>query len=271
MISVFFKILFRKRAIKSAEDTFQTYLMFALVALLLLIGGGILQGIDLHLGIIASQLFCIAIPAFLLRKRFDIDFPIFFEKPNYKAIALVLVTTPLVSISSNLIALLIMQSSPALMEMGTQYQEGLQRLLHPDERWRQIVGLVGVCLVAPICEEYFFRGTLLQKQRGVHRWGMAIAINGVLFSLIHANPVAFVSLAVIGVYFASLSKRALFLSILAHAVLNSTSIILSFMPKTGASDADKVETIPVLIALAVLVPVAILMWRFTLSVIDEEK
>lgn len=245
--------------------------MFALVALLLLVGGSILQTMDLHLGILASQLLCIALPAFLLRKRFEINSPIFIEKQNYKAILLVLITTPVVAICSNLIALLIMQSSPTLLEMGAQYQESLQRLLHPEELWRQIVGFIAVCLVAPICEEYFFRGMLLQKQRGVHRWTVAVVINGLLFSLVHANPIAFVSLTIVGIFFASLSKRALLLSILAHAMLNSTSSFLSFLPQTGDLEPDQIETLPVLIALGILVPLAFFLWRFTLNVIDEKK
>ena len=226
---------------------------------------------DLHLGILASQALCIALPAFLLRKRFAIQFPIFPKTINYKTVLLVFVATPIIAICSNLIALLIMQSSPDLLAMGEQYKEGLQKLLHPDETWRKVIGICGVCIVAPICEEYFFRGSLLQQQRNVHRWGLAIGINGLLFSLVHANPVAFVSLAIVGIFFASLSKRALFLSIFAHAMLNTTSVILSFIPKTSDVNPNDVDTWAVVITLFILAPIAILLWRFTLSTIDGKN
>ncbi len=245
--------------------------MFALVALLLLIGGGILQSLDLHIGLIASQFICIAIPAFLLRKRFEISSPLLGGKKNPSVIALVVITTPIIAIASNLIALLIMQSSPALMELGSSYQVGLERLLHPAALWRQILGFLAICLVAPICEEYFFRGTLLQKQRTHSSWPRAIIINGFLFSLVHANPVAFISLWIIGAFFASLSKRSLFLSILAHTLLNATSGFLSFLPKEENMAPDKIETLAVLGALALLIPVVFLLWKKTLSLIDSEE
>lgn len=168
-----------------------------------------------------------------------------------------------------MIAMLLMKFSPALQEMGVQYEASLNHLLDPDELWRQILGFAVISIVAPVFEEYFFRGTLLVAQRKVHRWGVAIFINGFLFSLIHANPIAFISLVIIGTYFASLTRHGIILAIFAHSLLNTTSGMLSYF-KTDALDVNDIELTNILISLAILLPAAGLLWALALRSIRRD-
>lgn len=95
--------------------------------------------------------------------------------------------------------------------------------------WLVLNALMAVVL-APICEETYFRGFLFQGLRGWMRFFPAAAISGTIFALVHVEPIRFFGLAVMGVILASVfeRRRTLVASMAAHATVNVVAVILLF-------------------------------------------
>jgi len=99
-----------------------------------------------------------------------------------------------------------------------------------------IVG--GVCVAAPLAEEYFFRGAL---QRGwAERLGpiVSIVVTGAVFSAFHLDPIGFAARWELGLLFGLLAWRtgSLWPGIFAHLANNLTSTCLYFALKDEPQD-----------------------------------
>jgi len=126
----------------------------------------------------------------------------------------------------------------------------VSQLLMP-KAWRELYNMAGifqgqsqvelalivlaVSIAAPVCEEFFFRGILLQglkisrfTQEDVSR--RAILVSAIIFSAFHLDPVGFVARVELGVVFGWLFLRtgSLWPGILAHAANNLVSTVLFF-------------------------------------------
>lgn len=88
--------------------------------------------------------------------------------------------------------------------------------------------LVRSAVVAPVCEELFFRGYLLGA---LSRWSVpgAAAVSALVFALAHGSNAAVY--AVLGALLAALTlrTRSLFAPVIVHAVYNFTLILLSYL------------------------------------------
>jgi membrane protease YdiL (CAAX protease family) len=111
----------------------------------------------------------------------------------------------------------------------TQYQEFEGLLGAPPP---QIVGVfLAVAIVAPACEEIFFRGyvfTALRQTRGL--WP-GIGASSVLFALAHLNVQAFLPILLIGIIFAIVCWRtgSLVPTMVAHAMNNAVAMAGLFL------------------------------------------
>jgi uncharacterized protein len=86
----------------------------------------------------------------------------------------------------------------------------------------------GVVLLAPACEETFFRGFLYRGLRGrLSPWPSAL-ISGAAFALVHVDPLLIFSLFPVGVGLAFVYERrqSLLASIVAHATFNLVGIVV---------------------------------------------
>lgn len=93
-----------------------------------------------------------------------------------------------------------------------------------------ILLLFGAAVVtAAICEEFLFRGLLLQLLRRRSGWVVAIVSSALLFAVFHLNPVVLVPVALVGAYLAVLVWRSgsLYPAILAHALNNGLALFAS--------------------------------------------
>lgn len=101
-----------------------------------------------------------------------------------------------------------------------------------DTSFETALVAVGVCLAAPCCEEFFFRGVL---QNFLRRWRLgpvtAVGVTALAFSAFHFNPIVFPSLVILGVLFGALYEwtGSLWPSIVAHAANNTLSTVLFFV------------------------------------------
>jgi len=101
--------------------------------------------------------------------------------------------------------------------------------------------LAGVCLAAPTCEEFFFRG-LVQKgllSSSLSRPG-AVAVTAVVFSAFHLDPVGFLARVELGVLFGVLRlyTGSLWPAIFAHAANNMVSSGLFLAVRDTAAAAS---------------------------------
>jgi membrane protease YdiL (CAAX protease family) len=85
-----------------------------------------------------------------------------------------------------------------------------------------ICGALLVIVVAPVCEEIFFRGFLFRVLRNRVSFWIAAAIDGVLFGLVHGVNAAFPVLVVLGIILCWVYERSgtLFATIAIHATNN---------------------------------------------------
>jgi uncharacterized protein len=96
----------------------------------------------------------------------------------------------------------------------------------------RLLTIVTLVIAAPIVEELFFRGLLLQ--RWAVKWGIrpAILASSLLFGCLHANPVG---LTMFGVMMAVIyiRSRQLWVTILAHSLNNAIAVLLSVGGEAG--------------------------------------
>jgi membrane protease YdiL (CAAX protease family) len=84
-------------------------------------------------------------------------------------------------------------------------------------------------VLAPICEELYFRGFLFQGLRQWARFAWAGLASGAMFAFVHVEPIRFFSLWLTGVVFAAMFERrkTLVATICAHAVLNLVAVAVA--------------------------------------------
>lgn len=92
-----------------------------------------------------------------------------------------------------------------------------------------------VAVMAPIAEEFFFRGMLYPVMR--RQWGATVAIllNGLLFALVHFIPLLIPALFFIGIVLTWLRERSgsVLPGILVHALQNGLVVILIYTMTGG--------------------------------------
>jgi CAAX protease family protein len=95
--------------------------------------------------------------------------------------------------------------------------------------WLVLNALMAV-LLAPVCEELYFRGFLFQGLRGRLRFIWAGLLSGAFFAFVHVEPIRFFGLAVMGLILAAVfeRRRTLVASMAAHATVNLVAVVLLF-------------------------------------------
>ena len=93
-----------------------------------------------------------------------------------------------------------------------------------------VLYLIFFCIVAPICEEFIFRGVILHSLRRFGN-GLAILVSALLFGLIHGNlnqfPLAFCTGLALG--FFVLEFKSIWATVIMHAFVNLVSTIVSYL------------------------------------------
>ncbi len=118
--------------------------------------------------------------------------------------------------------------------------EPIQELIFGQHgHWVLGLTVVLACVVGPIAEEFFFRGVLYSALRRRTSRVVAMLISGVLFSLIHTNPVGFLPIMVLGCLLANLYERtgslasSIFVHILHNTFLMSMALVMRRLLLSG--------------------------------------
>ena len=117
-----------------------------------------------------------------------------------------------------------------------------------------VIGIVAVVLVAPVVEEFIFRGLIMTRLAQAMPGWLAAALSAAIFGLCHGHPVWVAYTFVLGVLFGLMDLRlgSIWPSILAHMVFNGVGQILDLLPE---DDVVIMGAYLVLVAAAVVLPV----------------
>jgi hypothetical protein len=104
----------------------------------------------------------------------------------------------------------------------------------------------GVCLAAPFCEEFCFRGMM---QRGAEKaldpW-RGLFVTSVVFSVFHLDPIGFLARVELGLLFGWLMWKSgsIWPGVFAHLANNSISVGLYFLSRDATDGEDLVWWLP---------------------------
>jgi membrane protease YdiL (CAAX protease family) len=93
--------------------------------------------------------------------------------------------------------------------------------------------LIAAVVVAPICEEIFFRGFLLPGlQRSMPAW-LAIGLSSLIFAAAHASPGSFALLFILAIFLGILrvATNSIWPGVILHTLNNALGLILVFTMK----------------------------------------
>ena len=119
-----------------------------------------------------------------------------------------------------------------------------------------VVGVVSVVAVAPVVEEFIFRGLVMTRLHQVMSGWLAVLLSAAVFGLCHGELVWFCYAFALGAFFGFIDLRAgsILPSILGHMVFNAIGQIMTFVPETGEG-TEIMTALGVLFAAAVVFPV----------------
>lgn len=248
---------------------FLSFLFFSLVGALLL------KTVGFHLTTIGSEVIAILGAAFIWRwvmKDAAAEWPSL--KPKVSVWAYVALSVAAIGLGflANSLAALLVELSPWMAESAEAYTERISELLLDATGVERVLGIIGVCVAAPLCEEALFRGTILQEERKVESVATAVVVNGVLFSAFHLNPVSGLGLAILGAFFAHITIRSgsLIPAIIAHAVVNTTNaVVLPAVMPQAAEAKSPVDMPQLLLLIAGLAAISSLFWWLSVHLMRE--
>ncbi len=118
------------------------------------------------------------------------------------------------------------------------------------------LGVLAVVLVAPVVEEFIFRGLIMTRlSRAMPGW-LAIVLSAAIFGICHGNPVWFGYAFVLGVVFGLMDWKAgsILPSILGHVTFNGIGQMITFLPETESGAGEGIMLLT-LLAVGIIAPI----------------
>lgn len=119
-----------------------------------------------------------------------------------------------------------------------------------------LIGVIAVVVVAPIVEEFIFRGLMMNRLSRVMPGWLAVVLSAAVFGACHGHPVWFAYAFVLGAFFGFVDLRlgSIWPSILGHLVFNAIGQIFTFIPETEEG-TELLISLGVLLVVAIVLPV----------------
>ena len=204
--------------------------LYLICLALMLSAGLLLQAADLRVGLIVTEGGLILLPTlyFIQKNRLSVREVLHLHPVSLQTIVLVILITVPFRICSFLISAVVQTVFPmpefVLRSLKSMYAE----LMFPTNPLELILTILGIVVMAAICEEAMFRGfilTTLLRRKGT--W-LSIIVTAVGFALYHLDPWALPEVAIIGIFLGWLVVRtgSIFPAIAAHASFNFLGIVL---------------------------------------------
>lgn len=206
--------------------------------------GSLAQGARPFLGLVASQAALLLLPAVLAplgsgwRAR---DALLLARRPSAAAVGLGLAVGAAAFFAAGALMSLSALAFPAAWVEAFDLPRKIQELPAAERTgvW------LAAALWAPVCEEVCFRGWVLTALRTRRGTGAALALSGLLFAVVHLDPVRFAAVFALGTLYAWLAWRAgsIVPSIAAHLANNALGSALAI--RLGAeADATAARAAP---------------------------
>lgn len=118
------------------------------------------------------------------------------------------------------------------------------------------IGILTLCIIAPIAEEYLFRGLMMRKML---RWNIspwyAIIGSSIMFGLIHLNPAQIPGAIILGIVMARMCYRtkSLIPGIIIHITNNTLSLIPEECYDTYIASTPMIEGGLSLVSIAIVI------------------
>ena len=119
-----------------------------------------------------------------------------------------------------------------------------------------VVGALAVALLAPIVEEFIFRGLIMTRlSRAMPGW-LAVMLSAAIFGACHGHPVWFGYAFALGLFFGFMDLKAdsIWPSILGHLAFNAIGQIVSAVPETEEG-TELIIVTAVLLLCAIVLPI----------------
>ena len=228
-------ILFRTKEEKSLkfwgtkkQNVFSTgfvIAIFIIVILLFYYLGSPWQTKNLVSGLIKTEIIIVLLPVLLIYAISKTDLKTAARLNKTKPVNFLLVIAGFMP--GFFIAAFSMQLVNYLFPLPESYLEGMQKLINLHEL--PLVQLIFLIAILPgICEEMLFRGYII---RGFEKSGFwkAIIISGILFGVFHLDFFRLLPASIMGIWlgYLLLKTKSIFITMLAHALHNSSTVILS--------------------------------------------
>ena len=137
-------------------------------------------------------------------------------------------------------------------EIYPKYQKDMK----PVDLAHNPIGILVLCIIAPIAEEYLFRGLMMRKML---RWNIspwyAIIASSIMFGLIHLNPAQIPGAIILGIVMAWMCYRtkSLIPGIIIHITNNTLCLIPEECYDTYIASTPMIEGGLSLVSIAIVI------------------
>ena len=113
-----------------------------------------------------------------------------------------------------------------------------------------------MAVVAPIVEEFIFRGLVMNRLSRVMPGWLAVVLSAAVFGACHGHPVWFAYAFVLGAVFGFIDLRggSNWPSILGHVAFNAIGQVFTFIPETEEG-TEVVIAMGVLLVVGIIIPI----------------
>lgn len=210
--------------------------IFIILAVVFLTFGAYVQSLDVIKGLLITEYGILLLPILIYAFATKKDIKSVFRlnklpfKVTIKIILLAVFLVPTIALV-NLIAVFIIELfSSSIMAPIPTAESGLEFMLL----------FFVIAITAGICEEFFFRGMILNAYENEMSLKAAAIFSAVLFGIFHFNPQNLFGPIVLGLVFAYLVQitNSIYAAIIAHIANNGIAVTMGFMISLGNNGAS---------------------------------
>lgn len=197
------------------------------------------------LSIIGAQLLFLVVPVYLASNYVPLGFKKLVRidlKTDYKVlliailglIAFQFLSSGYLSVQESLVPKFLLKK---YYEFITNYDTMINHFVGKDNLLYLFRAIVVVGLFPAVCEEILFRGFLQRNLEESMRPSSAILITAFIFGVSHLNPVDFIPLFAIGLYFGIIAynTKSITIPIILHFLNNSITVIMIYFSRQDSS------------------------------------
>lgn len=219
----------------------ESLLVYLASALLLFSAGAYAQHLHLFSGLILSELACVVAPALLytLHKGYHVAHSFHLHPIQIKTAVLAV----LIAGSAFFLVAIVAALQELILPRSAEYQEVWEAVLQEFHQLPFFLTLLLIAVLPGVCEEFLFRGFLLNGMRAALPDTLAIVMTGVLFGIFHLDPYRLLPVSLLGMLFGYMTVKtgSIIPGIIAHATNNGIAISLSYFASVAQQHGTDLE------------------------------